>query len=253
MAKVSLVDLLGVLSVNDLKDIAYDFGLDEKGNKRDLIVRVSNKSEDPLEIISLLKNNVLKVMCDQYQLQIGNKSEMIQRIMKIIDVDSSKKIVDSGKKVVKQSAKPQWGFPRTPNIQPSVENVIDNLKHLEIEKELVKLEKDAEDMISTFLAKFYRDVLSQFYIGGSLGLKIDLDINNSEIGIELKLASSLLNNPTEMFRLIGQAFFYRNRRYHNNLIIALVGSKGDLNHPDVLETLRCLEELNIRCVGIRLV
>lgn len=237
MGKVSLTDILNVLYVTELKDIAYNLDIDDKGNKQDLIIHIVQKAPDPVDLISLLKNDELKEICYQFKLESGNKNEMIQRVLGIVDTDLTEKVIE-------QITKPPEF------IEPTIDNVIQNLQKLRIEKRKIRDEKDAEDRIGDYLALFYKDVMSQFSIGGNLSLKIDLDINNSKVGIEVKLSESLLNNTSEMFRLIGQAIFYKNRRYHDNLIITVVGNKDDLDEPVINETFAFLEEFGIRVIRI---
>jgi hypothetical protein len=237
MGKVSLTDILNVLYVTELKDIAYNLDIGDKGNKEDLIIRIVQKASGPSEIISLLKNDELKEICFQFKLEIGNKSEMIQRVLGIVDTDVTDKVIEQIKKA------PEF-------IEPTIDNVIENLEKLRINKRKIRDEKDAEEIIGDYLAGFYKHVMSQFFIGGNLGLKIDLDIDTSKVGIEVKLSESLLNNTSEMFRLIGQLIFYKNRRYRDNLIVAVVGNKDDLDEPVIIETFNFLKEFGIRVVGI---
>ncbi|MCJ7457422.1 MAG: SAP domain-containing protein [candidate division Zixibacteria bacterium] len=237
MEKVSLTDILNILYVTELKDIAYNLDIDDKGNKQDLIIRIVQKAPDPHSLISLLKNDELKAICHEFKLEIGNKGEMIERILGIVDIGLTGKIIEQIKKT------PEF-------IEPTIDNVIENLEKLKINKREIRDEKDAEEIIGDYLAGFYKHVMSQFFIGGNLGLKIDLDIDSSKVGIEVKLSESLLNNTSEMFRLIGQLIFYKNRRYHDNLIIVVVGDKDDLDEPVIIETFNFLKEFGIRVVGI---
>ena len=103
--------------------------------------------------------------------------------------------------------------------------------------------------IAAFLHLRFDDVSEQYSLGGYFALKIDFDIGNGKIGVELKMAESL-RNPGETQRLIGQAIYYRQRRYGDNLIVGVVGAEEVLRGPAVRETLSFLTELGIGCIPI---
>jgi hypothetical protein len=72
--------------------------------------------------------------------------------------------------------------------------------------------------------------------------KIDLDIGNGKVGIELKLARKL-KSRNEVNRLIGQTTMYKNRKYsQNNLIILLVGNTQTYQQPYVQELKQVIEK-----------
>ena len=50
-------------------------------------------------------------------------------------------------------------------------------------------------------------VHSQYSVGGNLGLKVDVDVNES-VGIEIKLAKQIESSTANMMRLFGQAVYY---------------------------------------------
>jgi hypothetical protein len=85
--------------------------------------------------------------------------------------------------------------------------------------------------------------------GGYLGLKIDIDLGNGRVGVEVKLAESLLK-AAEAHRLIGQAVYYQKRRYQDNLIVAVVGRSGDLEAPMLKELGSFLESIGVVYVGV---
>lgn len=134
-----------------------------------------------------------------------------------------------------------------------MENVVSNLQHIVLSRRTIKTEKDAEEDISQYLLNYYRDVMNQYSLGGMLGLKIDVDINDGKFGIEIKLADSLLNKPSsssEIFRMIGQAVYYSKKRYGPNFILAIVGTKDDIDEPVLREAFSFLESINIRIVPV---
>lgn len=89
-----------------------------------------------------------------------------------------------------------------------------------VEKEMVKQMKDhfSSQMIA-----------SQYSVGGFLNLKCDIDVDNGQCGIELKVAKEL-ENATTLQRVLGQVFYYSQRRYKDTgLILLIVGTAAELN------------------------
>jgi hypothetical protein len=119
MEKISFADFLDLLFLDELKEIAYTLKLDDKGNKKDLITRITLGLKNPLDVLSLLKNSELKEICDEFRLPTGNKDEMIKNILGIIDVEQS--IIDEISKPIEF-------------IEPTVDNVIGKLKEIQIDK-----------------------------------------------------------------------------------------------------------------------
>lgn len=80
--------------------------------------------------------------------------------------------------------------------EPTFDNVISTFKGFEIAKKFIKNEKDAEKTILNWLSLYFHDVVPQYNLGGYLGLKIDIDINNGKFGVEVKLAKSFMKNTS---------------------------------------------------------
>jgi hypothetical protein len=85
-------------------------------------------------------------------------------------------------------------------------------------------------------------------------LKIDIDINNGEFGVEVKLASSLLgkSKTNEIFRMIGQAIYYTKLRYNDKFVLAIVGTSEELEDSKIKEAQLFLESLGITSVGVKM-
>jgi hypothetical protein len=135
-------------------------------------------------------------------------------------------------------------------LPPTKEAVMGHLKQLTIPARKAHVEMDAQDAIWDHLAQAFEDVHPQYNIGGYLGLKIDIDIGNGKVGVEVKLADSLLKSATEIHRLIGQSIYYQKKRYMGNLIVAVVARMEDLESPILKETYSFLEGFDIACVRI---
>lgn len=75
----------------------------------------------------------------------------------------------------------------------------------------------------------FSHVASQHSVGGFLNLKCDIDVYNGQCGIELKVAKELENAST-LQRVLGQVFYYAQRRYKDTgLILLIVGTAAELN------------------------
>lgn len=117
--------------------------------------------------------------------------------------------------------------------QANIPNIIRILKRIWIIKS--KLPEYKESVIETYLAKrlskYFKQIETQKSIGGRKGAreKIDIDINQGKVGIELKLAKSL-KNSNERNRLLGQLDLYLTRKYsEKNLLLVIVGEVSEEN------------------------
>jgi len=126
-----------------------------------------------------------------------------------------------------------------------LEDVLEVLELLSISPHQVKSEKTVERIIADYLSEYYEDVHCQYNVGGYLGLKIDIDILDGEVGIEIKLASSLCGSAANIQRLIGQAVYYQIRKYDKDLIVLIVGSKKDLESAPLIEVSDILTALGV--------
>lgn len=84
-------------------------------------------------------------------------------------------------------------------------------------------EKDIHDQLEAYLKNIFHSVTKEHAIDGKNVKRIDFDLGNGMVGIEVKLAESVLKEG-ENDRLIGQMQKYISRKYNNkNFIIALAG------------------------------
>lgn len=102
-----------------------------------------------------------------------------------------------------------------------------------VEKEMVK------QMREHFSGQM---IASQYSVGGFLNLKCDIDVYNGQCGIELKIAKELENAAT-LQRVLGQVFYYAQRRYKDTgLILLIVGTAAELN-PKLDELKEYVEQI----------
>jgi hypothetical protein len=84
-------------------------------------------------------------------------------------------------------------------------------------------EKDVHEELELYLKKRFYSVTREYAIEGKNVKRIDFDLGNGKVGLEIKLAESVLKEG-EGDRVIGQMIKYMNRKYNSdNLIIAVAG------------------------------
>ena len=80
---------------------------------------------------------------------------------------------------------------------------------------------------------------------GHFGHRIDIDIHNGQFGLEVKLATAVIESSSEAYRLLGQAFYYDRRRYAGRLLVVIVGPDKLQQHPIVVEIRDLLDVLGV--------
>lgn len=92
-------------------------------------------------------------------------------------------------------------------------------------------EQEVEEKIKKQLVTKFgnTNVDNQHHIGGSTGLKCDIDLFDGKCGIEIKLADKLANSA-ELQRAIGQIAYYSFNLYSDaDLILLVVGDDAEPN------------------------
>jgi len=124
------------------------------------------------------------------------------------------------------------------------DEVYEKLENLQVKKAQYTDEKKVEKIIFDQLDILYKDkVHRQYNIQGYLGLKIDIDIADGQVGIELKLANQL--NTTSIERLLGQVLYYSKRNYKENLIVIVVGHEKEYDNR-LKELKNIIEEQKVK-------
>jgi len=143
--------------------------------------------------------------------------------------------------------------------RPSISNIIKAIKEVNINKDFFFLmkEKEIEEMIAEKLRmKFAKtNVNTQYPLSEERQIgareRIDIDINEGKLGIEIKLARSL-QRSNERNRLIGQLAFYQNRKYNqNNLLVVIIGRKNKLDNKITQELKNIIEQNNIKFLTLK--
>ncbi|MDP2884819.1 MAG: hypothetical protein Q8P51_07355 [Ignavibacteria bacterium] len=138
-------------------------------------------------------------------------------------------------------------------------NEVTNVKRVLIELESFspsgdsyKKETALEKELFIFFQDRFHTVQRQVYIGGGVkALKIDFDFADGKVGLELKLAESLLDS-TEKQRLIGQMHDYTSKRYKPENFILLVAGGARLRSDPTISEIRNLVKAKSHFVYINL-
>ncbi|MEQ6168467.1 hypothetical protein AAOE16_14830 [Ekhidna sp. MALMAid0563] len=109
--------------------------------------------------------------------------------------------------------------------ETTINDIIIELEKIVFEAQGKITEKKIENAIAEKLRDSFgtRKIHQQYHIAGFWGLKIDIDFNDGEFGIEVKLLEELLKNATTAQRLMGQLLYYNRRQYGEDLILVVAG------------------------------
>ena len=130
-------------------------------------------------------------------------------------------------------------------IDIQVSTVINVINSMVVKKSLYTSEKKVEDFICSELENAIGKAHSQYNIGGYLGLRVDIDLGDGQVGIELKLAKEL--NTANIERLFGQVVYYSKRVYKDKLIVVVVGTDKEYTQI-VKEVEKFINELGVTFV-----
>lgn len=95
-------------------------------------------------------------------------------------------------------------------------------------------EKSVENQMAKYLKQRFVEVKQQYGIEGVTARSIDIDVANGVAGIELKDAKKVVK-AAERDRAIRQLQVYQEKRYQDNLILAVVGSEEYENDACIIE------------------
>lgn len=187
------------------------------------------------DVLSLIRVAALRRVCAGFGLSARSKAEMVSLLVELLSED--------------ERALTPAGPPRGVATPPAV---VEYLRGLELPRWRVRDEADAEVAIAGALRREFSNVSTQYSVGGFLGYRIDIDIGDGNVGIEVKLSEALISSSSEAYRAIGQAVLYGRRRYQNNVILAVVGPEAVRSQPAMSEIEALLSNLGVMCVHILL-
>jgi hypothetical protein len=136
----------------------------------------------------------------------------------------------------------------------SRDSVFETLENFKIKKVDYTDEKNIQKVVSDYLDKhFTNKVHREYNVGGFLGLKIDIDINDGKVGVEIKILKNL--NSSSYERLLGQVIYYKKRKYDERLIILIVGTNSEYkeNVQKIKELSDIIEDLDVKFLYLNVV
>jgi hypothetical protein len=121
----------------------------------------------------------------------------------------------------------------------TVDNVIDHIEKFKPKRnQKLKFgytEREIQKQLYRFLGKYYVHVTMEYGLEGLQGTKIDLDVGNGKVGLELKLAYAVYKSAG-LQRLVGQIVEYQETKYNDdNLVVAVFGTKDEKNDRTMLK------------------
>ncbi len=132
---------------------------------------------------------------------------------------------------------------------PIIANVI---RHLDKKQHLLRIsqessESEAEERVAKILQSKFQQVQTQALVGGKAYARerIDIDLAEGKLGIEIKLAE-MLRKSNERNRLLGQIDLYLERKYtHQQLLILIIGSQAQAQSANIEEIRRMIENKKV--------
>lgn len=231
---MTLQELFNSFTSQEIADVLYSLGLTTTGSKAERIQRLITEGSSPTELLESFSAEALRGVCDNLRLPTGRrKAEMVERLCALLDNSLQTPTVET-----------------KPSIRPATkDDTLSVLRNMRVPRRKAREEYDAQGEIQSVLSSHFEDVAFEYNVGGYFGSRIDLDIGNGKVGVEVKLANALFE-AAGAHRLIGQAVYYQRRRYRDNLIVAVVGTEEDLRDPRLRETRSFLADLGISCVAM---
>jgi len=216
-------------TTEDLAEALDTYRLPITGSKAERIRRLTSLGISAAELLDGYTTEVLRDACDRAAIPFtGRKDELIAALIGCSIAQASVTVAPT-------------------ILEPTRDNVVACLTAIAIPRRKTQFEDEAQALIEAELKTRFELVRGQYSVGGYLGQKIDLDIGNGKVGVELKLGSKLLGS-SEAQRLIGQVTYYSKKRYGKNLVVTVTGSRDELRDSLLSELRSFIEELDIACV-----
>lgn len=225
-------ELLAAFPLQQLGYALVSAGLPGDGTKLERVHRLLDAARstghDASIILNRFKAEGLRRVCSQYGIQAPTKELMVRGLSNLLAPEE------------RSLSGHQAALTR-----PTLPAVLGHLQRLTLPWRLVRTEAEAEQAIARSLKRHFVGVSTQYSVGGYLGYRIDIDLGDGQVGVEVKLADAVRASSSEAYRTLGQAFVYDRRKYGGRVIVALVG-------PDSLRHEASLVEVSdlLRSVGV---
>jgi hypothetical protein len=233
----TLHDLLYQFTSQDLADALNRARELSSGTKDERATRLVTHAHavgiTPAAVLDLFDTTALRQVCVIFGIRETRKQDMIAALTSSLPRD-----------LPPPHATDEHLVPAT------LDKVLGFLQEANLSRVRIRDERDAEAALFDLLAARYSGITSQFKVGGYLGHKIDVDLGDGLVGIEIKLAVNVLNSSSEAYRLIGQAIYYDRRRYSGRLVVVLVGPPALRSEPAFGELAGILTSMGISCLYV---
>lgn len=234
MGRLSLGDILSFFTANDLAQALARCGLRGSGTKierlellRSAAVQQRSPAQDVLHLFSA---EALRRLATRLGIHGSTKDQYVEGLLAALTVPF-----------------PPPAF----SVAPTIDSIRNFLRGLDDSYRPILDEADAEWFVASALADHFRSVRTQQPVPGHFGHRIDIDIQNGSFGVEIKLASAIVDNSSEAYRLLGQALYYNRRRYARRLLVLIVGPRVLERHPIVIEVIDLLGVIGVAGTYLR--
>lgn len=218
MGRLSLGDLLTFFPSNDIAQALSRAGLSAAGTK--------------VERVELLRSAAAQSRVSADQVLEYFSAESLRRLATRFGIRATEKEAYIAGPV---AALTEPFPPLAKSVATTIESIRDFVLSLSGSYWTIASEADAEWFLASALSDHFADVRTQAPVPGQYGHRIDIDIQNGQFGLEVKLASAVIESSSEAYRLLGQAFYYDRRRYAGRLLVVIVGPEELRQHPIVVE------------------
>ncbi|MFN0151695.1 MAG: hypothetical protein ACKVU1_13405 [bacterium] len=237
--RLSIEDLLHRFPANELGHALVAIGLPGDGSKQERVARLlaagQSASAPATQLLALMRAESLRRVCGDFGLSLPTKADMVNALVTALRQDERTLSPDGPRRV-----------------EPTFPAVVEYLGRLELGWRRIRDEADAEAAIEAALRREFSRVSTQYSVGGYLGYRIDIDLGDGAIGVEVKLADSIVNASSETYRTIGQAVVYDRRKYKGKVIVAIAGPDDVFSRPAMAEIESLLRDVGVTPVRVRL-
>src|SRR5205823_3404164 len=148
----------------------FQGGLPTRGAKPERIARllILASSTPATILLDMFTAEALRAACVGLSVRPSRKPEMIAALAALLPEGATAPMPEAPE-----------------HLPPTREAVLDCLQKVEVSRRKARTEADAEEAIAEALAPRFASVANQYSVGGYLGHRIDLDIGNGQIGVEV--------------------------------------------------------------------
>lgn len=228
MPRLSLGDLLSFFPANDLSRALARAGVRGGGTRIERLERLRTAARQAgvsaNQVLECFSAESLRRVGTRFGIRVPSKAELIASLV---------------------AALTEPFPPPALQVATTIESIRAFVLSLAGSHRGLRSEADAECFLASALADHFAEVRTQVKVPGHLGHRIDIDIQSGRFGVEVKLASAVVESSSEAYRLLGQAFYYDRRRYAGRLLVVVVGPEALGRHPVIREVFDLLGVIGV--------